>query len=243
MMAQAFIGTSGWDYPDWQGRFYPEDLSREDRLGFYADTFRAVEINHTFYQLPSPETVESWSARLGNAPLLFAVKASRYLTHMKKLKDPQEPLQRLEGCLEGLGDRWAATLYQLPPYWKPNPERLAAFLECLPEGQRATVELRDERWFDEAILALLAGHNVACCVYDFGDDPSPVHLTADFAYVRLHGPGDKYKGSYGAEALDRWADFILEQLGEDRDVFCFFDNDEKAFAPLDAGRLRERVGQ
>jgi uncharacterized protein YecE (DUF72 family) len=239
-MPRIRIGTSGWSYDHWVGPVYPVESRSGDRLRLYADRFDAVEINGTFYSLPSVQTVRHWVDQVP-PDFVFACKASRYITHMKKLKDPADSLARFLETVTPLGDRLGPLLFQLPPRWRCNPGRLADFLAAVPEGLRCAVEFRDESWFTPEIDAVLAEHGAAFVVWDLDGDTSPVKTTADFAYIRLHGPGPAYRGSYDDAALARWAEQARAWRGEGRDVFVFFDNDEAGYAIQDAARLKAMV--
>ena len=234
------IGTSGWNYDHWLGAFYPKGTRQQHLLAVYAELFDSVEINRTFYQLPSAKAVAAWREQTP-AGFLFAAKASRYLTHMKKLKDPGEPLARLLGCVEALGEKLGPLLFQLPPRWRVNPDRLERFLERLPDGHRYAFEFRDPSWHDDRILELLSKRDAAFCIFDLAGERSPIEVTAGFVYIRLHGPGAAYQGSYDGRTLSGWARRILAWSEAGKDVYCYFDNDEKAYAPHDALRLKKMV--
>jgi uncharacterized protein YecE (DUF72 family) len=241
--AGTYIGTSGWHYDHWKGPFYPSGLPEKAFLEYYAGSFGTAEINNSFYRLPERETLFRWR-RAVPEDFVFSVKASRYLTHMKKLKDPKEPLERLFYRVDALGDNLGPILFQLPPRWRSNPARLEGFLEALPEGQRYAFEFRDRSWFDAKNYELLRSHGSSFCVYDLDGTISPEEITADFAYVRLHGPDDPYRGRYGAERLARWAGTFSAWLKEGLDVYCYFDNDEVGYAAQDAlelARMMEEV--
>ncbi len=238
--ANIHIGTSGWHYTHWKGPFYPEDLPASRFLEHYAGCFRTAEINNSFYRLPEKKTLAQWRGITPDG-FIFAAKASRYLTHMKKLKDPQEPLERLLDRLDILEDKLGPILFQLPPRWKLNPKRLEDFLGALPEGYRYAVEFRDASWFDERIYEMLAARGVAFCVYDLGGESSPKKTTADFVYARLHGPEGAYEGRYGAKRLSGWAGAFTGWLKEEKEVYCYFDNDEAGYAPQDALRLQQMM--
>lgn len=233
-----YVGTSGWHYGHWKGGFYPEDLPATRMLQHYKEHFRSAEINNTFYGLPSEKTLAQWRDAVPR-DFVFAVKGSRYITHMKKLKDPGKPLSALLERVEVLGKKAGPVLFQLPPRWRADPGRLNAFLKALPAGKRFAFEFRDASWFGAATEKALAAANAAFCVYDLGGAGSPRAVTADFVYMRLHGPGAPYKGRYGGRALGGWARPIRRWLKEGRDVYCYFDNDEKGFAALDALKLRQ----
>ncbi len=241
-MPDLHVGTSGWHYAHWVGPFYPPGTHQNEFLARYAAQFRTVEINTSFYRLPSRETVQAW--RQSVAPgFVFAVKANRFITHRKKLKDPEQSLPNFLACIDGLGDALGPVLYQLPPRWRANVDRLEAFLEALPTGQRAAFEFRDPTWFDEAVLSALARHGAALCVSHLAGRTSPVEATADFVYLRLHGPGDAYQGRYGKRGLAPWAKRIRAWRDEGRDVFCYFDNDQAGYAPRDAADLLSMLGE
>jgi uncharacterized protein YecE (DUF72 family) len=169
---------------------------------------------------------------------VFAAKASRYITHMKKLKEPQQTLPPLLERLAALGNKLGPVLFQLPPHWHFNPERLAALLDVLGGDCHCAFEFRDPGWFNERCFELLARHGAALCLYELDGFLSPEKLTADFVYVRLHGPGAAYQGSYGNQALAEWADACTRWTAGGRRVYLYFDNDEQAYAAHDAARLQ-----
>lgn len=233
------VGTSGWNYDHWKGPFYPRDAKDRDLLGLYAERFDAVEVNNTFYQLPSERTIERWVDAVPEG-FVFAVKASRYITHMKKLKDPEQAIARFFDRIEAFGAKLGPVLYQLPPRWHLNTERLAAFLDALPPRIRHAFEFRDESWYEGEVYDLLRERGVAFCIYELAGHRSPREITGDFTYVRLHGPGRAYEGSYSRRALAGWAG-ALSQWSRTRDVYCFFDNDERGYAPMNASELLKMV--
>jgi uncharacterized protein YecE (DUF72 family) len=242
-MSTCWIGTSGWQHDPFAGRFYPDDLATSDRLSFYAETFDSVEVNNTFYQSPDEETLHAWRAQTPD-DFTFAVKANQYITHFKKLKDPAEPVQNLYRNVEPLGDRLGPILFQCPPNWHQNLERLHAFLETLSSDYRHVFEFRDPTWLNEGTTEALAAHDAAFCIYDFGDRETLRTVTTDWAYVRLHGAGEKYRGRYADAALDDWAGTIADWRAEGRDVYVYFNNTAgEGHAPHDAQRLRDRVGK
>jgi len=201
------IGTSGWQYDHWQGPFYPEQLPKQSFLAHYGQQFQTVEINNTFYQLPAAKTLANWQALVPD-DFVFAVKASRYITHMKKLKDPQKAIANFFERIPALGHKLGPILFQLPPNWKFNAGRLQDFLAALPRQHRYAFELRAPGWLNDHAYQLLADYNVALCIYDFDGRLSPKKVTADFVYIRLHGPEAKYQGKYNPETLSGWADAI-----------------------------------
>jgi uncharacterized protein YecE (DUF72 family) len=236
MARRFFIGTSGWHYGHWRDVFYPEGLPPERWLAYYARHFNTVEINRSFYRLPEPAAVARWCECVP-AGFRFALKASRFITHMKKLKEPRESLKAFSEVAAGLGMRLGPVLFQLPPHWRVDPARLAAFLAALPRNWRCAFELRDPSWHCEEVYAALRRHNAAFCIFDLGGFTSPLELTADFAYLRLHGPGEPYAGRYGRRRLRDWAAAIQGWKGQG-EVHAYFDNDEAGFAVQDALELR-----
>ena len=236
------IGTSGWQYDHWKGPFYPEDLAKRDWLAWYASRFDTTEVNSFFYGLPKAETVTAWLQAVP-ADFEFAVKGSRYITHMKKLKDPEASVARFWEQASLLGDQLGPVLFQLPPNWNANVDRLRSFLQGLPRGQRYTFEFRDESWFIPEVYEVLEEHGAAFCIYELGEQASPVRVTADFAYVRLHGPEAGYSGDYGEQELTAWAETLKSWRDRGLDAYLFFDNDEAGYAARDGLRLREQLGQ
>lgn len=235
------IGTSGWHYKHWVGSFYPEGMQDVAFLGWYADHFPTVEINNTFYRLPDPETPAGWSA--GTPPgFVFACKASRYITHMKKLKDPKDATARFFGTAKKLGGKLGPILFQLPPRWRANAARLAEFLGALPSSHRYAFEFRDESWYTPEIFRLLERHGAALCIHDLEGLASPVEATAPFTYIRLHGPDGAYRGRYDDETLQTWARRIHRWRRAGLDIYCYFNNDIGGHAPRDAMRLAEALG-
>lgn len=234
------VGTAGWNYNHWAGPFYPQDLPQSEWLAFYADRFRSVEVNNTFYQVPEKSTLRRWYDTVPD-DFLFAVKASRYITHMKKLKEPRESLARFLDTVRVLEDKLGPILFQLPPRWHFNADRLASFLDLLPDDLRYTFEFRDETWVNEETYRLLRDKEAAFCIYELAGYLSPREVTTDLAYVRLHGPGDKYQGDYSDQTLSEWAATFRDWAEQGRDVYCYFDNDQAGFAARNALRLQEMV--
>ena len=230
------IGTSGWSYDAWTGPFYPPGLPAGERLAWYAGRFASVEVDSSFYRLPGADTVARWRAAVPEG-FVFSVKASRLITHLKKLKDPERTLPPFLERIAGLGDRLGPLLFQLPPRWGRDPGRLDAFLAALGGRHRAAVEPRDPSWWHPEVYTVLRRHGAAFCIHDLGGRQSPVEVTADFVYLRLHGPDGPYQGSYDDRALAAWAARIRAWAGEGRAVYGYFDNDEAGYAAHDAGRL------
>jgi uncharacterized protein YecE (DUF72 family) len=237
------VGTSGWVYPHWRGPFYPADLPARAWFSSYRERFDSVELNTPFYHIPQPGTVERWRDESSPA-FAFAVKGSRFITHNKKLKDPAEPLERFFEVMDRLGAKMAVVLWQLPPSWGFNAERLDAFLKAFrarERDRRVCFEFRNPQWYALDSLAILRRWNAGFCVYDLAGHTSPIELTADFAYVRLHGNAGKYAGEYGGRGLRPWAQRIRGWLDRGVDCFAYFDNDQAAAAPRDAVLLRRQV--
>lgn len=235
------IGTSGWNYKHWRGVFYPEDLSQKEWLDFYQSRFQSVEINNSFYQLPAKSTFRQWKKTV-RENFIFAVKASRYITHMKKLKDSTEPVQQFLEHASILDKTLGPVLFQLPPHWHLNRDRFSRFLDFLPRQYRYTVEFRDDSWWKEEIYQLLSEYNVAFCIYQLAGTLSPREVTADFVYVRLHGPArEAYQGQYDVQDLAGWAGAFTDWARQGKEIFCFFDNDQNGYAALDALKLQEMV--
>jgi uncharacterized protein YecE (DUF72 family) len=238
--ARVRIGTSGWHYKHWRGRFYEEKLPAAKMLPAYLEHFDTVEINNSFYKLPEAETFHCW--RESTPPgFCFAVKASRFITHMKKLKEPENALQNFLPRAEELKEKLGPILFQLPPQWTVNEERLEEFLQALPRRHQYAFEFRERSWHREEIYGILRRHNAAFCVYELSGFRSPEPMTADFAYVRLHGPGGPYQGSYSPRALSEWAEKV-ERWGERlRDIYVYFDNDQVGYAARNALELKRMV--
>jgi uncharacterized protein YecE (DUF72 family) len=209
-------------------------------LAFYAERFDTVELNNSFYRLPTEAAFASW--RDGTPPgFRFAVKGSRFLTHMKKLKDPEEGIARFMERAVVLGDKLGPVLFQLPPFWEVNTERLEGFLRALPRGVRYAFELRNASWHIPRVLRILERHNAAFCIWELAGASSPVEVTADWAYIRLHGPGGPYQGSYEHEILAGWAKRIARWRSELRAIYLYFDNDQGAFAAHNAAVVRQII--
>lgn len=232
------IGTSGWHYKHWLGRFYPERTPASKMLAFYQQHFDTVELNNSFYQLPKKPALESWRDSTPDA-FCFAVKGSRFLTHMKKLKDAEAGLQKFLGAVETLREKLGPVLFQLPPNWEADVDRLRSFLTLLPAYHRYAFEFRNPTWEQPAIYHLLGEFKVARCIFDLAGYQSPLDVTADFTYVRLHGPGGKYQGSYSDKALAIWARRIRQWRGKLQAVYVYFDNDDSGYAAANALRLKE----
>lgn len=236
------IGTSGYHYKHWKGPFYPAGTAADRMLDFYIQHFDTVELNNSFYRLPSESAFDEWRKAVP-ANFVFAVKASRFLTHNKKLKDPESPVDNLISRVIHLGPKLGPVLFQLPPRWKVNYERLESLLQVWPQSVRCAFELRDPTWIRSDITELLAKFRAAFCIYEIAGYHSPLTVTTDFAYVRLHGPGAaKYQSSYNENRLLRWRDQIADWAKSLRAVYIYFDNDEAGFAAQNALTLKEMLG-
>jgi uncharacterized protein YecE (DUF72 family) len=234
------IGTSGWSYKHWLGKFYPEALRAAEQFDYYLMFFDTVEINNSFYRLPKREIFLKWNTETFPG-FQFSVKASRYITHMKKLHDADQALDIFMANATALEEKLGTILFQLPPGWKVNLERLHTFLEALPRDVRFVFEFRDPSWYTEEVYALLRAYHCAFCIYELAGHGSPMEITADFIYIRLHGPGGKYQGSYSDSILTEWANRLLKWQDEGKDVYIYFDNDENAYAVFNALTLKDLV--
>ncbi len=201
-----------------------------------------MEINNSFYRLPEKKTFKQWHDTVPSG-FIFSVKASRFITHMKKLKDPEMVLATFMERITGLRDKIGPILFQLPPNWRRDIGRLKSFLSALPEGYRYAFEFRNPTWFHPEVYQTLAEHRAAFCLYELAGLKSPRELTADFTYLRLHGPGDAYCGCYQTETLTEWADVFSSWAKEGKEVYCYFDNDELGYAAQNAAELLELAKQ
>ncbi|MCB2427192.1 DUF72 domain-containing protein [Methylophaga pinxianii] len=240
MMAKVLIGTSGWSYSQWKDNFYPAEIKSQDYLKHYASVFDTTEINNSFYHLPSEKSLKKWM-EVTPSDFVFAIKASRYITHNKKLKDPEESIDNFFEAIKPIKKKSGPILFQLPPNWHANPKRLELFLKTLPDGYQYTFEFRDKDWLNDEIYQLLKQHNAALCFYDFKGFQSPEVITADFIYIRLHGPEKAYQGSYNGHRLNAYAEKIRQWQQQGFDVYCYFDNDQKGCAPQDARQLSDAL--
>jgi uncharacterized protein YecE (DUF72 family) len=241
-MARIWIGTSGWTYDGWRGPFYPEDVPKRRWLEWYSEQFATTEINGSFYRTPSLEAVEQWREQTPD-DFLFAWKASKFITHWKRLTEKcANSLELMETRLKKLGPKCGPVLFQLPPQFKADRARLAGFLKMLSKRRRYAFEFRDASWYDDDILDLLHKRDIALCLSDHVDAPSPWETTASYVYIRGHGPTGEYHSRYSPKTLATWADSIRSWKRRGIDVYCYFDNDQKSAAPKDARRLLELTG-
>jgi uncharacterized protein YecE (DUF72 family) len=239
-MARLRVGTSGWQYRHWRGGLYPEGLAQGRWLERYAAVFDTVEVNATFYRLPTADAVDGWRD-LVPPGFTFAVKGSRYLTHMKRLLDAGPGVRRFFRPVARLGGKLGPVLWQLPPRMKRDVARLERFLSRLPPGRHA-FEFRDPAWYAEETCAALDRHGVAFCEHD-AVKVRPPRLTGGFRYVRFHGTTGRYAGRYGAGALRPFAASVLASVGRGVDVFVYFNNDVGGHAVLDALALLRLTGE
>ncbi|WP_317705239.1 DUF72 domain-containing protein [Methylomarinovum caldicuralii] len=237
------IGTSGWHYPHWRGRYYPQDLPAAKWLAWHARDFDCVEVNNSFYRLPSVETVRQWCAQVPES-FRFAVKASRLITHLKKLRQCEAALQAFLDVADAFGARLGPILFQLPPRWHVNPRRLAEFLALLPPWYEYAFEFRDPSWHCQEIYQLLERYQAAFCLFDLAGHQSPMVVTARLIYIRLHGPARQaYHGCYTEAQLEAWAGRVRRWVhGEGHKVCLFFDNDACAYAVKNALALKRKLG-
>jgi len=238
------VGTSGWSYDHWEDVLYPPDTPPWQRLGLYTSRFQTVELNASFYRWPANSTFASWRRRLPDG-FLLSVKASRGLTHAKRLYAPETWVDRIAACWHELRDRRAVVLVQLAPGHARDDARLDYFLSRVPAWMRVAVEFRHPSWHDDAVFAILERHQAAYCVMSGANLPCVLRATAPFVYVRLHGPdhGHLYGGSYSDRDLGWWADRIREWDGGGQDVYAYFNNDGGGNAVRNAERLRALLGR
>jgi len=232
------IGTSGWHYASWRGPFFPPELMVKHQLQFYASQFETTELNGVFYRTPTEAAVKGWREQTATN-FVFAWKASKFITHWKRLSEGSaNSLELMESRLELLVEKAGPVLFQLPPNFTADPDRLRHFLGMLSFRYRYAFEFRHPSWYVAEIFRILGRHNIALCISDHHDAPSPWEQTADFIYLRGHGPGGKYRGHYANTTLSKWSQRIDVWRASGSDVFVYFDNDQKSAAPLDAAKLR-----
>jgi uncharacterized protein YecE (DUF72 family) len=236
------IGTSGWIYRHWHGVFYPETLAQEHWYPYYAAHFDTVEINYSFYRLPSEAAFDRWHAQ-APAGFLYSVKANRYLTHLKRLKDVEVPLERFLSRVRRLGDKLGAILWQLPPRWPADPARLRSFAALLPLELHHVFEFRDPSWFTPAVYDVLREFDLGFCIFHMPGITCPLWVTGQVIYLRFHGTAAEYCGRYDEQGLAPWAGRIQEWLADGHIVYAYFNNDTWGHAIQDALLLRRLVGQ
>ncbi|NIM47423.1 MAG: DUF72 domain-containing protein [Candidatus Aenigmarchaeota archaeon] len=242
-MAKVYIGTSGYSYPHWSdGVFYPSGLYQPKWLEFYAENFNTVELNVTFYRLPAKKVFEGWYGRTPK-DFLFVVKGSRFITHIKRLKNVEEPISLLFDRALALKEKLGMILWQLPPSLKVDTKRLEQFLKLLKtqSKSRYTFEFRNQSWFTDKIYELLKKYNAALCIADSPSFPKEEVVTADFVYVRFHGGTELYGSNYSDKELSNWAQKIKKWTKQNLDVYCYFNNDAYGYAIQNARTLKDLV--
>jgi uncharacterized protein YecE (DUF72 family) len=227
------IGTSGWQYPHWREVFYPKGLAQREWLPWYADRFQTVELNNSFYRLPEAASFERWRQETPD-DFIFAVKMSRFLTHIKRLRDPKEPVERFLERATHLGPKLGPVLLQLPPRMTIDADRLEGALACFPKDVRVVVEFRDESWFVDEIKQLLERHRVALCLADSPQRATPAWRTTGWGFVRFHWGLGSPEPCYQESALQRWTRQIAGLWPDPGDVFAYFNNDARGCALGDA---------
>jgi uncharacterized protein YecE (DUF72 family) len=235
-----YIGTSGWHYKHWVRTFYPAGTKDSGQLAYYIKFFKTVELNNSFYHLPPPLTFKNWRKAVPD-DFVFVVKGSRYISHLKKLNVERESIKIFFNSVNKLKEKLGPILFQLPPKWNINAERLAAFLKKLPRNHLYTFEFRNPTWYDEEVYKLLRKYNCAFCIYELAGHLSPIITTADFVYIRLHGPEGKYSGNYSMQQLKNWAKKCGQWQKEGIDVYVYFDNDQLGYAAFNALTLQKIV--
>ena len=226
---RVFVGTSGYNYPEWRGHFYPEKFSTDKMLAYYAERFPTVEINYTFYRMPTEKLLAGWAAGTPEQ-FSFTLKAPRRITHDAKLQHCEDALQAFCRAARTLGPKLAVLLFQLPPTFKKNATVLRDFVEGVPEGTRAAFEFRHASWFDADVLDVLRGRNLALCIADSEKMSTPVEVTADYVYFRLRDEG------YQQGDLERWAETIRALPGV-KEAYVYFKHEEEGLGPQFAQRL------
>jgi len=236
-LVQYYIGTSGWHYEHWRDSFYPAKLIKAKWLDFYATHFNTVELNNSFYRLPTENAFNTWRDSVP-ADFTYAVKVSRFITHIKRLKDTGEAVEKFITRARILGDKLGPLLYQLPPNMHRNDEVLESFLSILPEGMRHVFEFRHQSWLEEGVFQILQKYGVGFCVFDMPSIGCPAIATADFAYIRFHGSTGLYSSCYSDEELASWGKRLANLARNLKSVYIYFNNDAEAFAVRNAVTLR-----
>lgn len=237
MSSHYYIGTSGWHYDHWRDRFYPEKLAKAKWLEFYAGHFTTVELNNSFYRLPSEAAFAAWRDS-SPANFTFAVKVSRFITHIKRLRNTEEALDNFVTRARILGEKLGPLLYQLPPNMHRNDEVLESFLSTLPQGMQHVFEFRHQSWLEAKVFEILHRYNTGLCVFDMPSSSCPLVATADFAYVRFHGSTGLYWSCYSDEEIADWAKALANLAANLKAVYIYFNNDAEAFAVRNAITLR-----
>ena len=237
-MTRYYIGTSGWHYDDWRGRFYPEKLPKAKWLDFYARHFPTLELNNTFYRLPKETVFNKWYGSSSEG-FIFSVKVSRFITHIKRLQDCHESLDNFMSRVALLKEKLGPLLYQLPPGLHRDDGILTKFLASLPRELKHAIEFRHESWLTEDVFDILRRHHVGFCVFDMPKLTSPLASTADFAYIRFHGSDSLYSSSYSDEEMADWSEKIAKLAENLESVYIYFNNDIAGYALRNAVAIRE----
>jgi len=237
-----YVGTSGWHYDHWRDRFYPDKLIKAKWLEFYASHFTTVELNNSFYRLPSQAAFSNWHDS-SPSDFTFAVKVSRFITHIKRLRDAEEAVEKFISRARILREKLGPLLYQLPPNMRRNDELLESFLSILPQGMKHVFEFRHQSWFEEEVFKTLYKYNIGFCVFDMPTLRCPLVATADFGYVRFHGSSGLYWSCYSDEELVDWARKLVNLAMNLRTIYVYFNNDAEAFAVRNAMTLRSYLAR
>lgn len=235
-----FIGCSGWNYDHWKGAFYPESISSREEFSRYTLHFSTVEVNNTFYNLPDASVFKNWEKEAPKG-FIYAVKANRFITHMKKLKNPKLPVRKFLTRARMLKKHLGPVLFQLPPRWKVNTERLDEFTDILPEDLEYVFEFRDPSWYSDEVYKILEGKKMSMCLHDMKGSVSPEISVGPLSYIRFHGATELYGGKYPLKKLKKWAIFIRKEMKKGKKVYAYFNNDAEANAPKDALKLRKEL--
>ena len=229
---ESWIGTSGFQYAEWKGNFYPEDLPTAKMLPFYAERLNTTEINYTFHRIPAAKTIENWN-KLTPAKFRFALKAPQKITHWSKLRDCADTMRYFCDVVSGLGEKFGPVLFQLPPTFKKDTFVLADFVNCFPTGMRAAFEFRHESWFGDDVWEIFKSRNVALCIAESEELATPKIATSDYGYLRLR------RADYTKIDIERWTAFVCEQKGRWSDAFVYFKHEEAGMGPKFAKQMME----
>jgi uncharacterized protein YecE (DUF72 family) len=228
----SWIGTSGFQYSEWKGNFYPEDLPTAQMLPFYAERLTTTEINYTFHRIPAPKTIDNWN-KLTPAKFRFALKAPQKITHFARLRDCADTMRYFHDVISALGEKLGPVLFQLPPNFKKDTLLLADFVNSFPEGMRAAFEFRHQSWFEDEVFAALKTRNVALCIADTEELTTPQIATADYGYLRLR------REDYAQADVERWAKFVRGRNERWSDAFIYFKHEEAGIGPKLATQMTE----
>lgn len=229
-----WVGTSGFQYAEWKGKFYPEDLATAKMLAFYAQQFSTTEINYTFHRIPAAKTIENW--KLQTPPnFRFGLKAPQKVTHFARLRDCSDTMRYFHDVTSALNEKLGPVLFQLPPNFKKDIVLLADFVNCLPAGLRAAFEFRHESWFGDDVFEVLRSRGAALCIADMEEITTPPVPTAGYGYLRLR------RGDYASKDVARWAEFAREQAAAWSDVFIYFKHEDGAIGPRLAKEMMETL--